>query len=230
MASGIGNFFLGTPSRTEQVQKFNQPQQNAFSQILQQALSGLQNPQAGFEPIANQARSQFQRKTIPSIMERFSNLDAQRSSAFGQDLGEAGSQLEEALAAMGSQYGLQQQGLLQNLLGMGLTPQFDTISHQRTPGFLETLGGGLSQGLGTGLGIAATGGFGGLSGAAGAGGGFMEMLKRLLGSSQPSQQQATSTVSTPVSRRQFQPYQSPTIKNLQMVSQMPNLSALRGGY
>lgn len=218
MASGARNFFLGTPARTEQVQNFTQPQQNAFSQILQQALSGLQNPQSGFEPIANQARSQFQRKTIPSIMERFSGMDAQRSSAFGQDLGEAGSQLEEALAALSSQYGLQQQGLLQNLLGTGLTPQFDTIMHQRAPGFLESLGSGLSGAVGQGLGMASGGAFGGIS----------SLLSSLLGG-RSSSQQNTQTVSTPI-RRPFQPANSSLFNNLNMVSQMPSLQALRGGY
>lgn len=198
MANGARSFFLGTPAKTEQVQRFTQPQQGGINQALQQALAGLQNPQAGFEPIANQARTQFSRQTIPSIMERFSNLDAQRSSAFGQELGEAGSQLEQALAAMGSQYGLQQQGLLQQLLGLGLTPQFDTVMHQRTPGFLESIGSSLSQGLGMGL----TGGLGGLSNLSSGSSNFMDSLRSLLGGKQKSAGEQTATVSTP---QQFGP-------------------------
>lgn len=135
----LKDFFLGTPSKTEQIQRFNPEQQQAFSQILQQALSGLQNPAAGFEPIAQQARTQFQQQTVPTLAERFTAMGGQGSSAFRQSLGQAASGLEQGLAAQGAQFGLQQQGQLQNLLGMGLTPTFETAFQQRQPGFLENL-------------------------------------------------------------------------------------------
>ena len=134
--SSFGRFLFGGGPKIEEIQKYNPQQQQAFSQILQQALSGMQNPSEGFEPIAQQARSQFESKTIPGLAERFTSMGAggQRSSAFQGALGEAGAGLEEGLAGQQAQYGLQRGGQLQQLLGMGLTPQFDTFRNAPTKG------------------------------------------------------------------------------------------------
>ena len=135
----IGRFLFGGGPRTEQIQRFNPGQQQAFSQILQQALSGLQNPTEGFEPIAQQARTNFQQNTIPTIAERFTAMGggAQRSSAFPSALGRAGAGLEQNLAAQQSQYGLQNSGLLQQLLGIGLTPQFESLYRPEQTGLAQ---------------------------------------------------------------------------------------------
>jgi len=152
---GLGSFLFGRGGRTQQFPRFGGEQQQAISQILQQALSGLRGGEAGpgetglgeaglgrfdFGPIEQRARTQFGQQTIPSIAERFTGMGegGQRSSAFQAALGRAGAGLEESLAGMKSQYGLQQQGLLQNLLGMGLTPQHETAYFPRQPGFLES--------------------------------------------------------------------------------------------
>ncbi len=171
------DFFLGTPARTEQVQRFGPEQQQAFSQILQQALSGLQNPQAGFEPIAQQARTQFEQQTVPGLAERFTGLDGQRSSAFAQTLGQAGAGLEQGLAAQGAQFGQQQQGLLQQLLGQGLQPQFDPIRIEQDPGLIRQGTTAFSQGLGQALPGLLSGGLGGLGGAAG---GIKDLISKLM--------------------------------------------------
>lgn len=103
----------------------NNPQ---TQQLLNQTLQGSQTPQGyGFEPIENRARQQFEQRTIPGLAERFSSLGSggsQRSSAFTGALGGAASDLEGQLAALRSQYGLQErqqlgqeQGQRQNLLG-----------------------------------------------------------------------------------------------------------------
>lgn len=129
----------GRDPRILQVQKFNPEQQAALSQILQQALGGLQEPSAGFAPIAQQARTQFEQQTVPSLAERFTGLDGQRSSAFSQTLGQAGAGLEQALAGQQAQFGQQQQQLLQQLLGLGLTSPFETGFQKQAPSFLENL-------------------------------------------------------------------------------------------
>lgn len=133
-------FFTSTPRKVEQLERFKPDQQQASSQVLQQALSGLQpqNFGKGFEPIAQQARTQFSQQTIPSIAERFTGLGAgaQRSSAFPMALGQAGAGLEGNLAGQKAQFGLQQQGLLQNLLGMGLQPQFENLITPKDPSFM----------------------------------------------------------------------------------------------
>ena len=150
MAS-IAEFFMGKPEQFQQIQRYNPQQQQAFSSILQQALSGLQPQQFGqrFEPIAQEARGQFAENIVPSLAERFTALDGQRSSAFTQQLGQAGAGLERGLAAQKAQFGLQEIGPLIQLLSMGLTPQFDTVYRPGTQGLLGGLAGGLGQGIGS---------------------------------------------------------------------------------
>lgn len=175
LAAGGGALFGGLfgksgekPSRNEQIPRFTPQQQSVLASILGQAQQGLQpqNFGAGFEPIAQQQRNQFQQETVPLLAERFTAMGGgQRSSAFSGALGSAASGLEQSLGAQKANFGLQQQGQLQNLLGLGLQPQFETVQHQRQPGLLESispaaiqallmyLSGGTS-GLATGAGIA----------------------------------------------------------------------------
>jgi len=135
------DFLFGQSGQREQFSRFNPQQESAFSQLLQQALSGLQqNEQYDFEPQAALARTRFQEETVPTLAERFTSMGegAQRSSAFQGSLGQAGAGLEGGLAAMGSQYGLQKGGQLQQMLGMGLQPQFENVYRPSTPGMLQT--------------------------------------------------------------------------------------------
>jgi len=138
---GVGNFLGGTSGEFQQTNRYNPEQQGAMSQILQQALAGLQNPSQGFEPIAQDAMKRFQSDTVPSLAERFTSMGegAQRSSGFQQALGDAGADLSSNLGAQQAQYSLQKQGLLQQLLGQGLTPQFDNNYQQGQPGMLGPL-------------------------------------------------------------------------------------------
>lgn len=179
----FGGLFGGNnqPQDARQFQRFTPEQQQALSQVLQLGLGGLQQGSGGFEPIAQQARTQFQQQTIPSIAQRFTAMNGQRSGAFQQALGQAGAGLEEGLASLGSQYNLQRQGQLQNLLGAGLTPQFDTYLPQEQQGFGQTL----LESAGTVLPLMLGGAFGG-----GLGGGIGSLLKgglsQLLGGLLPS--------------------------------------------
>jgi len=136
----LRNMLFGRGGRTEQFEKYTPEQQSALSQILQQALTGLQGNQFDFGPIEEQARTDFREQTIPGIAERFTGMGAggQRSSAFRSALGRAGSGLEQGLAAQKSGYNLQRQGLLQNLLGTGLSPRFESAYFNRQPGLLES--------------------------------------------------------------------------------------------
>jgi len=122
-----GSWWGGSPAGVETFNQYTPEQQAAMATALQQALSGLGKNQFDFGPIEDQARRGFAEKTIPGIAERFSSLGAQKSSAFGQQLGAAGAGLESDLAAMKQNYGLQQQQALQNLLGIGLKPQFESL-------------------------------------------------------------------------------------------------------
>lgn len=129
----------GQQSQYQQVPMYNQNQQSALQQLLSQGLSNY-NPEA----IANRARSQFNQQTVPGLAERFTSMGQARTSspAFASQLGQAGSGLEEALAALQSQMGMQQ-------LQFGLQPQFDTHYQPRQSGGIEEILKSLLPMLGT---------------------------------------------------------------------------------
>lgn len=120
--------------------KYNPQQQQLMSALSQLGLQGLQGNDFSFGPIEQQARQGFAQQTIPSIAERFSGLGAQKSSAFGQQLGAAGAGLESDLAGQKQLYNLQQMGLFQNLAGLGLNPQYESIFSPKQPSFGQSLG------------------------------------------------------------------------------------------
>jgi len=170
---GLSNFLFGRKGKIQQVPTVTPEQKGILDQLLGGMSgplgSGLQNLQnilgggpEAFQAFEAPARTAFQQQTIPQIAERFSGLGAQRSSAFGQTLGQAGANLEQNLAAQRA--GLPSQALsqLQGLLGTGMTPQFGM---QQVPGSSGALQ-GLMQMLGQGFGAvgqtALTGGLGGL--------------------------------------------------------------------
>lgn len=144
LLQGLGQ---GKEPVTRQIQRFNPQQQQGINASLEQALAGLSQPLgSGFDPIAQQARTQFGQQGLPSIAERFSGLGAgsQRSSAFGQSLGQGMADLEGQLASQRGQFGLQERNQFQNLLNLGLTPQYDTLYEPSQPGGLQRFGAGLS--------------------------------------------------------------------------------------
>lgn len=131
--SGVQQFQNYTPDQTKLM--------NLLGGLGQKGVEGLIGQQQNsFDPIAKQAREQFNQQTVPGIAERFTQMGGgQRSSAFGQQLGSAGANLDTNLAALRSQHGFQQQRLQQdlynNLLQLGLKPQFENA-------FLGNGGGG----------------------------------------------------------------------------------------
>jgi hypothetical protein len=151
------DFLTGSPAQTQRFERFSPNQQQAQNQTLQMGLSGLQNLKPfDFAPIEQQATKNFNTQTVPSLAERFTAMGSgPRSSNFAPAFASAGADLQGQLAALKSQYGLQQQGqqqnFLQNLLGIGLTPQFETGYEPRSPGFAESVGAPVLQGLGQSL-------------------------------------------------------------------------------
>jgi len=139
-SSSISDFFMGSPRRAEQLPRYSPETSAIFSQLLQQGMKGLQNPQAGFDPIENKARSDFQQKTLPSLLERFTGTGGALSSPIlGSQIGAAGAGLEESLAAMRAQFGQQNMSNLMQLLGLGLTPQFDWMELAAEPGLFQQM-------------------------------------------------------------------------------------------
>jgi len=150
--TGIGAlaslFGKNKKAQTTQLPTLNPQQQGWQSQAGQMAMQGLQDPSAGFAPIADRARSQFQSQTIPSLAERFTSFGqgGQRSSDFMGAVAGAGADLEEGLAGQASQYGLQNQGLLQQLLGIGMQPSFDNVYQPEQMGGMQSMGKSMFQG------------------------------------------------------------------------------------
>jgi|ERR1700761_6210123 len=139
--AAAGAFGGGEEGGIKQAEVLNPQQQGILSLLLQQGGQGLQNPYAGFAPIAQQARSQFSQQTVPSLAERFTSMGSNSlsSPAFASQLGQAGSGLEEALAALQSQYGMKNQQNALSLLALGLSPSFQNFYQQSQPGFGENL-------------------------------------------------------------------------------------------
>lgn len=161
--------FFDQPGQLKQISTVTPGQEQLVNQAGRgglDLLKQLQGQQFNFDPIAQQARTQFQTKTIPSIAERFTRMgDNAGSSALLASLGSAGSGLEQALAAMKSQYGLQERGLnqqlLQQLLGVGLHPTQSHYFDQGEQGY----GGQLLSMLAQAALAAGTGGAAGVPGA-----------------------------------------------------------------
>jgi hypothetical protein len=122
---------LGTPNRVQQFQNLTPNQQAGQDLILKQALAQLGSNQFDFGPIEQLANNNFARKTIPTIAERFGG------SALNRQLATAGVDLNTQLAALRSSHALGQQGLNQNLLQLGLRPQFENAFFGGTPGGLD---------------------------------------------------------------------------------------------
>lgn len=142
LGGGISNLFGGGgfKGKKEQFRQFDQydPQQSQMSNWLLQ--QGQQN--SNFGDIANQEVNRFNQDTIPGLAERFTAMgNGQRSSGFQNALGMAGSDLGTRLAALRSQFGLQQ-------LGMGMRPHIENQYIPRQAGAIEGFFGGLSKAAG----------------------------------------------------------------------------------
>ena len=143
------DFLFGKKEKTEQFQQYTPEQENLLNRLLEGG--GRQLP-SSFEFLQNilsqspealrafeaPARRQFEESTLPTIAERFTGMNAQKSSAFGQQLGKAGTALEENLAAQRANLGMGALSQLQQLLGGGLRPRFENVYRPATPGFLQT--------------------------------------------------------------------------------------------
>lgn len=148
---GFSDFFFGTPSGEKNVSRFTPQQEASLDQLLGGAsqqlpqifslLQGLisQSPESMKQFEAPFLR-QFQQETLPTIAERFTGMNAQKSSAFGQQLGQAGASLQENLASQRGNLQFKALDTLQNLLGSGLRDRFDTVALEAQPGALQSVG------------------------------------------------------------------------------------------
>lgn len=127
-------FFTGTKPSIKQVSTMTGDQSALTNQMARQ---GMQN--TDFGGIENLETKRFNEQTIPSIMSRFmAHGQNQNSSAMQAALGGAGSDLGARLAALRSQYGLQQAQL-------GQRPQFENVYNPGSEGFLSQIAGPLAN-------------------------------------------------------------------------------------
>ena len=148
------SFWTGAPGEIEKQSIYNPQQESVLNYLMQSGQSGLQQTPLDFSPIEKAEVTRFNQQTIPAILEQLTSMSGDDvSSSLGQSLGEAGAGLSERLAAMKANYNLQGRGQLLNMLGMGLQPRDEMFYRPESYGFLGSLGSGLSQGLGTGLGM-----------------------------------------------------------------------------
>lgn len=140
--SQILAFLFGNQAGGEQLSTMTPEQQSILQFLMQQGQEGLQNPYEGFEGIEQQAQNQFNQQTVPGLAERFTSMgnNALSSPAFASQLGQAGAGLQGNLAALKSQYGMQNKQNALQQLQLGLKPQFENIYKTRQPGLLENLG------------------------------------------------------------------------------------------
>lgn len=206
----IKGALLGSPDTITRSPIVTGKQKGVLDQILQllgpalqnnpNLLGGMQqnpnlqfnyNPQGNqfdFAPIEAESRRNYQTKTIPSIMERFTSMGGGGSSGLVNQLAEAGTGLDAALASLRAKYGFlgnqqanqnslaaaqgqlqagqfnQSQGFnqLMNLLNAGLQPQFQNNVQSGQAGLLPTAGKAFAQGAGGAAVGALTGGVPGI--------------------------------------------------------------------
>ncbi len=146
----LKDFFVGSPGKQQQLPLLNPQQQQLQSLAGTQATSMLGNlgsNQFDFAPIAQQARTNFQTKTLPSIASRFAGMGNQRGSDYPHALASAGVGLEEGLAALQAKYDFAQgsqsqqlnQQLLLALLSHALQPQNENVFYPGQGGLLQAL-------------------------------------------------------------------------------------------
>jgi hypothetical protein len=116
----------------------SEEEQSILDFLLQNGMGQLQDPQKGFKPLEDYARTQFANHTVPSLAERFTSFaggnNALSSPSFASQLGQAGAGLESSLAALGAQYGQQNQQNALQQLNTGLKPAFNTDYRANQPG------------------------------------------------------------------------------------------------
>ncbi len=151
-----GNAWTGYDPAMMRYSDYDPIQRQMMTNVGQMGMQGLQTGQMpggiSFDPLRQQAMTQFNQQTVPSLAERFTSMGGgQRSSAFQGALGQAGAGLNENLAAMREQYQMQMIPMLMRMLGIGLQPQYQQEFLPGKPGFFQSGGEQFLHGFGYAL-------------------------------------------------------------------------------
>lgn len=152
------------PEKIKQISTLSPEQQQVFNQFLSQ-LSGpmsqgignlsqiLSGSPEAFKAFEAPAMRQFNQQIIPGLAERFSSMGsgAQGSSAFGQQLGQAGAGLSENLAAMKANLQSGAMDQLTRLFGMGQQQNQQTFytPERQNQGLFGSMAPGIGMGIGS---------------------------------------------------------------------------------
>ena len=156
----FGEMMFGSSGRNRQVPTMSNQQSSAVHNMLGMGLAGMQDPYAGFAPIAQQARQQYQ-QSIPSLASRFTSLSPSlmRTGGFKNSMDQNNQNFEQMLAALQAQYGLQNRGQFMNMASMGLQPTFENQYTPGNQGLFQSIAGPAFAGMATG-GLSGMGMFG----------------------------------------------------------------------
>ena len=155
----LEKLFPGSKSKMEQVPGMTEEQKG----LLGQTASGLKAPmQTGMDlyqrilsgdPEAMQAfeaplMSQFHDETVPELAHQFTG--AHRSSAFGQQLGQAGASLSERLGAMRAELKMKAMQGLSGMYGQTMgARQFENVQHPAQGGMGQSVAPAIGQAVGS---------------------------------------------------------------------------------
>ena len=147
--SSFKDFLIGTPGKYQPMTKLTPEQQNVagslYSKLNQYGTSGMDYYNKILSGDTSQFEAplmrQFNEQVVPGLAERFTKAGAgaQQSSAFGQQMGAAGSGLMESLGALRGKLGMQAAEGMRGYMGMGLEPTFENLEMGGTEGMLPLL-------------------------------------------------------------------------------------------
>lgn len=128
-ASKLSDFAFGKSGGPQPIQQYSPTGASLLDYLASQGVAESQ-----FEPIAKQAVNRFQTETVPGLIERFQAMPGSNraSSGLAGQLGSSAQRLNEGLAALQSQYGLQKAGI-------GLRPQYTVAQAPGSQGFAQAL-------------------------------------------------------------------------------------------
>jgi hypothetical protein len=106
----------------------SQQEQSALDYLLKSGQEGLQNPNAGFEPIRQDALNTFKQDIVPYLTNMFdaSGSNSASSPVLQSNLSSAGSGLAQRLAAFQAHFAQQNETNSLNRINAGLKPAFNT--------------------------------------------------------------------------------------------------------
>jgi hypothetical protein len=132
----LSDWWNGTPQQVNQTPLYSTQNQQTINDLLSMGKSQLQSNPASFAPIAQEARSNFAKRTVPMLAERYGSFSGSSNPSSGEIglIAGAGADLDRGLAALGGEYNQRQQALAHNLIKLGLTPSFENLVTPPQPG------------------------------------------------------------------------------------------------